>query len=83
MAIKSTVELEVKSNLKGFKGEIRQATIEAQEAVRTFGEFSPQAVEAKVFNPGTSDMTAFLILSKFAITIGRIINKPPNAREVI
>jgi len=47
MAIKSTVELEVKSNLKGFKGEIRQATIEAQEAVRTFGEFSPQAVEAE------------------------------------
>lgn len=45
--IKSTVELEVKSNLKGFKGEIRQATIEAQEAVRTFGEFSPQAVEAE------------------------------------
>jgi hypothetical protein len=47
MAIKSTVELEVKSNLKGFKGEIRQATIEAQEAVRTFGEFSPEAVEAE------------------------------------
>jgi hypothetical protein len=45
--IKSTVELEVKSNLKGFKGEIRQATIEAQEAVRTFGEFSPEAVEAE------------------------------------
>lgn len=45
--IKSTVELEVKSNLKGFKGEIRQATIEAQAAVRTFGEFSPQAVEAE------------------------------------
>lgn len=47
MAIKSTIELEVKSNLKGFKGEIRQATIEAQEAVRTFGEFSPQAIEAE------------------------------------
>lgn len=47
MAIKSTVELEVKSNLKGFKGEIRQATIEAQEAVKTFGEFSPEAVEAE------------------------------------
>ena len=47
MAIKSTVELEVKSNLKGFKGEIRQATIEAQEAVRTFGEFSPEAIEAE------------------------------------
>jgi hypothetical protein len=47
MAIKSTVELEVKSNLKGFKGEIRQATIEAQEAVRAFGEFSPEAVEAE------------------------------------
>jgi chromosome segregation ATPase len=47
MAIKSTVELEVKSNLKGFKGEIRQATIEAQEAVLTFGEFSPEAVEAE------------------------------------
>ena len=47
MAIKSTIELEVKSNLKGFKGEIRQATIEAQEAVRTFGEFSPEAVEAE------------------------------------
>ena len=47
MAIKSTVELEVKSNLKGFKGEIRQATIEAQEAVRTFGEFSPEAVQAE------------------------------------
>ena len=45
--IKSTVELEVKSNLKGFKGEIRQATIEAQEAVKTFGEFSPEAVEAE------------------------------------
>lgn len=47
MAIKSTIELEVKSNLKGFKGEIRQATIEAQEAVRTFGEFSPEAIEAE------------------------------------
>lgn len=47
MAIKSTVELEVKSNLKGFKGELRQATIEAQEAVRTFGEFSPEAIEAE------------------------------------
>ena len=47
MTIKSTVELEVKSNLKGFKGEIRQATIEAQEAVRTFGEFSPEAIQAE------------------------------------
>ena len=47
MAIKSTVELEVKSNLKGFKGEIRQATIEAQEAVRAFGEFSPEAIKAE------------------------------------
>lgn len=47
MAIKSTVELEVKSNLKGFKGELRQATLEAQEAVKTFGEFSPEAREAE------------------------------------
>jgi hypothetical protein len=47
MAIKSTVELEVKSNVKGFKGELRQLTLEAQNAVKQFGEFSPQAVEAE------------------------------------
>jgi hypothetical protein len=47
MAIKSTVELEVKSNVKGFKGELRQLTLEAQNAVKEFGAFSPQAVEAE------------------------------------
>ena len=47
MAIKSTVELEVKSNIKGFKGELRQLTLEAQNAVKEFGAFSPQAVEAE------------------------------------
>jgi hypothetical protein len=47
MAIKSTVELEVKSNVKGFKGELRQLTLEAQNAVKQFGEFSPEAVKAE------------------------------------
>ena len=47
MAIKSTVELEVKSNVKGFKGELRQLTLEAQNAVKEFGAFSPEAVKAE------------------------------------
>jgi hypothetical protein len=47
MAIKSTVELEVVSNVKGFKGELRQLTLEAQNAVKQFGEFSPEAVKAE------------------------------------
>lgn len=47
MAIKSTVELEVKSNVKGFKGELRQLTLEAQNAVKEFGAFSPEAIKAE------------------------------------
>ncbi len=47
MTIKTAIELEVKQpNLKGFRAELRQATIEAQQAVLKFGEFSPEAVKA-------------------------------------
>ena len=47
MTIKAAVELEVKQpNLKGFRAELKQATVEAQQAVLTFGEFSPEAVKA-------------------------------------
>lgn len=45
--IKTAIELEVKQpNLKGFRAELKQATVEAQQAVLTFGEFSPEAVKA-------------------------------------
>ena len=47
MTIKTAIELQVKQpNLKGFRAELRQATVEAQQAVLTFGEFSPEAVKA-------------------------------------
>lgn len=47
MTIKAAVELEVKQpNLKGFKAQLRELTLEAQQAVLKFGEFSPEAVAA-------------------------------------
>jgi len=48
MTIKAAVELEVKQpNLKGFKAELRELTLEAQNAVTQFGEFSPEAQSAE------------------------------------
>jgi hypothetical protein len=45
--IKTAIELEVKEpNLKGFRQQLKQLTIEAQQAVIQFGEFSPEAVKA-------------------------------------
>lgn len=45
--IKTAIELEVKEpNLKGFRQQLKQLTLEAQQAVITFGEFSPEAVQA-------------------------------------
>lgn len=45
--IKTAIELEVKEpNLKGFRQQLKQLTLEAQQAVLVFGEFSPEAVEA-------------------------------------
>ena len=45
--IKTAIELEVKEpNLKGFRQQLKQLTIEAQQAVLKFGEFSPEAVKA-------------------------------------
>lgn len=47
MTIKTAIELEVKQpNLKGFKAQLRELTLEAQQAVLKFGEFSPEAVAA-------------------------------------
>ena len=45
--IKTAIELEVKEpNLKGFRQQLKQLTLEAQQAVIQFGEFSPEAVKA-------------------------------------
>lgn len=45
--IKTAIELEVKEpNLKGFRQQLKQLTLEAQQAVIEFGEFSPEAVKA-------------------------------------
>jgi hypothetical protein len=45
--IKTAIELEVKEpNLKGFRQQLKQLTLEAQQAVIQFGEFSPEAVQA-------------------------------------
>lgn len=47
MAIKTAIELEVKQpSLKGFKQELREAKLAAEQAVMTFGEFSPEAIKA-------------------------------------
>lgn len=47
MAIKTAIELEVKQpSLKGFKQELREAKLAAEQAVMTFGEFSPEALKA-------------------------------------
>ncbi len=46
--IKTAIELEVKEpNLKGFRQQLRELTLAAQEAVVKFGEFSPEAIEAE------------------------------------
>ena len=46
--IKTAIELEVKEpNLKGFRQQLRELTLAAQEAVVKFGEFSPEAREAE------------------------------------
>ena len=68
MAIKSTVELEVKSNLKGFKGEIRQATIEAQEAnpVTYFGSEIAGGVLPGLIPTGATQATAGANLARLA-----------------
>ena len=48
MTIKTAIELEVKQpSLKGFRAELRQLTLEAQNAVVQFGEFSPEAQAAE------------------------------------
>lgn len=45
--IKTAIELEVKQpSLKGFRQELKQLNLEAQQAVIQFGEFSPEAVKA-------------------------------------
>jgi hypothetical protein len=45
--IKTAIELEIREpNLKGFRQQLKQLTLEAQQAVLKFGEFSPEAVEA-------------------------------------
>lgn len=45
--IKTAIELQVKQpSLKGFRQELKQLTLEAQQAVIQFGEFSPEAVKA-------------------------------------
>lgn len=47
MAIKTAIELEVKQpTLKGFRQELREAKLAAEQAVMTFGEFSPEALKA-------------------------------------
>jgi hypothetical protein len=47
MAIKTAIELEVKQpSLKGFKQELYEAKLAAEQAVMTFGEFSPEAIKA-------------------------------------
>lgn len=46
--IKTAIELQVKEpNLKGFRQELRELTLAAQQAVKDFGEFSPEAIEAE------------------------------------
>ena len=56
MALNATIDLTVKKpDFKSMKAEIRELTVEAQQAVMQFGEFSPEAVKAEKALAGAKD----------------------------
>ena len=56
MALNATIDLTVKKpDFKSMKSEIKELTIQAQQAVMQFGEFSPEAVKAEKALAGARD----------------------------
>ena len=48
MALTAAIDLTVKKpDFKSMKSEIRELTVQAQQAVMAFGEFSPEAIRAE------------------------------------
>ena len=56
MALNATIDLTVKKpDFKSMKSEIKELTIQAQQAVMQFGEFSPEALKAEKALAGARD----------------------------